>query len=64
MHGSTEKGASNAEPLPRTESDIAAMEKSGFADESSFSASKNKRSPFPVFLFKNKLTHYLICYNT
>ncbi len=50
MHGSTVKGASNAEPKLRTDSGIAAIEKSGIADESSFSASKNKCPFSPVFL--------------
>jgi hypothetical protein len=50
MHGSTVKVASNAEPQPGMDSDIAAMEKLGFADESSFSASKNKFSPSLAFL--------------
>jgi len=53
MHGSTVKGASNAELQFRMDSGIAAMEKSGFADKSSFSASKNKFSTSPVFLVKN-----------
>ncbi len=50
MHGSTIKGASSAGPHLRTESGIAAMEKSGFACESSFSASKNKCYTSPAFL--------------
>ena len=50
MHGSTVKGASNAEPLPGMDSDIVALEKLGIAYESSFSAAKNKCSPSPVFL--------------
>ncbi len=52
MHGSAVKGASNAEPQMRTDSNIAAMRKLGIAYESSFSASKNKCSTSPVFLVK------------
>ena len=50
MHGSTVKGASNAEPLLRTATDIAFIGKWGFAGEGSFSASKNKHYPSPVFI--------------
>ncbi|MGD0281659.1 MAG: hypothetical protein ABSB95_04780 [Dissulfurispiraceae bacterium] len=49
MHGSTVKGASNAEPQLRIDSYIAAIKKLAFTDESSFSASKNKCFPSPVF---------------
>ena len=52
MHGSTVKGASNAEPQVRTESGISVMGKLRIAYESSFSASKNKCSTYPVFLAK------------
>jgi len=48
MHGSTVKGASNAEPPLRKDSDIAEIKKWEFAYESSFSASKNKFSPPPA----------------
>ena len=52
MHGSAVKRASNAEPALRMDPDIATIENSGFACESSFSPSKNKSSPCPVFLEK------------
>ena len=48
MHGSTVKGASNAEPQLRRETGIASMEKLGIAYESSFSASKNNSSHSPA----------------
>ena len=50
MHGSTVKGASNAEPQLRTDSGIAVREELGFADKSSFSAPKNKCSNSIVFI--------------
>ncbi len=60
MHGSTVKGASNAEPHLRTDSGIATMEKLRFAGKSSFSASKNKCSTSPAI--NNELPLFISAY--
>ncbi len=62
MHGSTVKGASNAEPHLRMDSGIAALETLGIADEGSFSASKNECCPssafhYSLFLLLKYLDH-------